>query len=108
MKFINKWYLIIWVILLIVSFFFGFLYSSVCWDGIKIDQEILMQKCNVTIQEYQEQMKTNTSFCPEGRQAYTAVGGCRPRWPTILVLVIFTSVIYNIIYAIVYFINKRK
>ena len=108
MKFINKWYFIIWIIVIVVSFFFASSFATLCWDGLDINEEKLMQDCKVTPEEYWQQMEINNSFCPEGQESFRPIGGCGPDWGIVGVFVIFTSIIYNILYAVVYFILRKR
>lgn len=108
MKFINKWYFIIWFIVLIFFFFFTSSITTLCWDGIDIDEELLMQNCGVTSEQYWQKIEEDNSFCPSASEAVRSVGGCGPDWILVGAFLIFVSVIYNTLYTVVYFIARKK
>ena len=108
MRFINKWYIILWVIIILASVFFSYSSAVICRDGEEFDEEKLMQDCNITPEEYIQQLGINNSFCPEGRQSVRYVGGCGPDWEMVRLFMIVPSLIYNLIYVVVYLILRKK
>ena len=108
MNFFNKWYIIIWIVILIVlSYFFIIPLTLICSDPY-IDERKLIEKCNVTYQEYIQQIAINNSFCPEADEFNIVVKSqCDLDLIFFSLFIIFTSVIYNIIYAVFYFIIKK-
>ncbi len=78
MRFINKWYFIIWILIIVVSFFFASSFATLCVE-LTVDSE--------------------------GRML---TGGCGPDWGIVGLFIIRTSIIYNIFYAAVYLILRKK
>jgi len=105
MKFINTWYILVWIVLLLISIIYA---PVTCYDDFVIDETILKQNCGVTREEYIQQINLNESFCPEGEKAYRMTGGCKPNLISIIYVITLMSIIYNIIYTLIYFILRRK
>lgn len=109
MKFINKWYYIIWVVIIMISYFISANAVVVCYDDFIADEEKLLEYCNTTEEGYWQQVEINNSFCPEGERAFSPSGGCYPdlHLGFVLIFIIFASTIYNIIYSILFLIIKK-
>lgn len=108
MKFINRWYIITWIIIILASVFFSYFFAVLCSEREEFDEERLMQDCKMTPEEYIQQLGINISFCPEGRQSVRNVGGCGPDWEMIRIFMILPSLVYNLIYAVVYLVLRKK
>ena len=108
MQFFNKWYLIILILVIAGVYYYASSSIILCWDGVGMDEEILMQNCGVTPQQYHQERRADPSFCPAGQKAMYPMGGCGPEWGAVALFVIGASVIYNSLYIVIYFILKKR
>ena len=110
MKFLNKWYIIIWALLIGGLFLSGIFYATECWDGITYDEAQLQASCGVTIAEYEEKRATDPDFCPQAVDAMQMIGGCDRvfMWMFALPTIVAVSIVYNILYGLVYVILIRR
>jgi hypothetical protein len=113
MKFINRWYFIAWIVAVVISLVYYLFVSSLaimCWDGLDINEEKLMKDCNVTPKEYGQQLQINSSFCPEGHESFSPIGGCGPSWSIVggFTVIVFYTIIYHIMYAVAYLILRKR
>jgi len=108
MKFFNKWYFIVGALFLLVAFFYSKSAATMCWDGLKVDEKLLMEKCGVTPDDYNERQNEDPDFCPEGQDAFQMIGGCGPDWTFVRNSVIFSVIAYNVVYIIVFFVCKKS
>jgi len=106
MKFINKKYLIILAIIIILSFFLVTQFAVVCWDTI-VNEEELMQVCGVTPEEYWQRIESNNSFCPEGFALFKQKGGCSLDWSIAVMFISLVLIIYNLVYSVVYLLSRK-
>ena len=60
MKFVNKWYIGIWILLLVASAVFAFMAmgSIACLQNVQYDEEKMMKECGVTVQAREIQRKS--------------------------------------------------
>ena len=107
MMFINKKYLIILAIIIVISFFLATQFAVVCWDT-SVNKEELMQVCGVTPEEYWQKFESNSSFCPEGLALFKQKGGCSLDWGIVIMFLLFVLIIYNLIYSVIYFVSRKN
>jgi hypothetical protein len=112
MNFVNKWYIIILVIILFLSTPLTLqILQSGCTPAFTIDEKKLMESCNVTIGQYIERINANNSFCPEGDSAKIVFIDCGPSSDQVITFLISELVIimiYNLLYTSIYLIFLRK
>src|SRR4030042_5066149 len=66
LRFANRWYFAVWAVLAIITFLLTYASSMRCWDGLKVDEEGLMEECGVTFDEFNQEIEANESFCAGG------------------------------------------
>jgi hypothetical protein len=90
-----KRYLLLWALVLIGSYWLGYNSTYMCWDGLEVDEELLMELCGVTEEEY---WTMDVEACPRSIEAVTMIGGCEPDWSTVIGLMVGVSVLYHLIF----------
>lgn len=98
----------IWIFVIVVVIAYGHPFISHCWDGLDVNEEQLMQDCNVTFEQYWEEVQSNADFCPDAWESLTPVGECVTDWRIAVLYLVVASAIYNAIYAGVYLLRRKK
>ena len=95
--------ILIWVIL--ASLTFAITYSRAkneavyCWDGLKIDEPLLMELCGITKEEYYSGDFVDED-CPEAWDAITMVGDCETDWPVVRSIITRVMIIFFAVSAV--------
>jgi hypothetical protein len=107
--------ILIWLILTVLVLAFTIRNASqdavICWDGIEVDEPLLMELCGITEEEY-----FGSDFipedCPEAWDAIRMVGGCETDWPSAISLTVMVMIVYFVISGVGFFIlwlvRRRK
>ncbi|MGY4884361.1 MAG: hypothetical protein ACP5NZ_02155 [Nanobdellota archaeon] len=107
-QFLNRWYFAVWVVIIISTLLISYAFSMRCTDGVKINADGIMRACGVSVDEFYRLTDINDSFCMDGWTYVRAVGECGPDIKIMLISALATSVVYNLAYAIYYFISRKK
>jgi len=109
MKFLNKWYAVGWVAIIMALLVLNIAMGSVSGAG-ACQEEMTMRFCNVTVEKYIEIVSVNESFCPEGGHAFApAVCGSDVVDDTGYILFFLVSLVaYNLMYVLWFFLRGRK
>lgn len=79
--------LIVWIgvgVLLVAGVvYWGTQTMIVCWDGIEVNEELLIEQCGITEDDYYSGDFMESGGCPEESGAIQYVGGCDPDWTLI-------------------------
>lgn len=106
MKYFSWWYFIFFLVYLFLSSFIFFAFFFDCGEAayMHINENYLLDNCNVTLNEYMHISVENRTFC-EG--AVTIMGSCNPNhWITFWCY--FVGVIlYNLVYYGVYYYKNK-
>lgn len=82
----NKRLLVVWllvgVLLVAGVVYWGSQNIILCWDGVEIDEEMLMDRCGMTQADFFD-ADWDLTDCPEGEEAIRYVGSCDPEWGSI-------------------------
>jgi len=109
-KMLWRW-LIIGVLILIVVFVFSAYMLSYYWTGIDIDEDLLMELCGITREEYLSE-EFNPDDCPESELAISIVGGISVVWIGVAIFTLSALIIYlavsGAIFLIVRFVKNRQ
>ncbi|MBN1231407.1 MAG: hypothetical protein JXA19_06070 [Anaerolineales bacterium] len=71
-----------------------------CWDGILVDEDLLVTLCGINEEEFWE---SGLGECKEGVNAITAHGGCEPDWPSIGVMTSSIILGFTLVFWIITF-----
>lgn len=108
MKIFNKYYFILLVIFMLIPTFY--IISSFSGDCVElvINEEQLMNYCDVSVKEYYSKLKKDSSFCPEGKKAFNYKKvNCAPSIVGIMIITLGSWIIYTIAYWSIYLIIKK-
>lgn len=72
----------IFVVFVLGVVWYGAANIILCWDGIEVDETLLMEKCGITREEYFASPDIHET-CPEALDAVYMVGGCETDWPSV-------------------------
>ncbi len=101
----RKVFLIIFLIGLVIvaggSFLGGRENITICWDGLKVDEPLLMELCGMTKEDYYSG-NFNPEDCPEAEQAVSMTGGCETDWPMVWLMVGSLTAIYLLISGVLF------
>lgn len=73
---------VVYLVLLLGVIVWGSQTAIICWDGLDVDEDMLMELCGITREDYFSE-DFNYEDCPEAENAVTMIGGCEPDWLTI-------------------------
>jgi len=93
MKYFNRWYQWIWVILLIITFIY---FGTQAID------------CSKHISEKQINSYCERNFCGEGANAINPMKLCQSQYAELFYGLFFISIAFNLLYVIFYYIKERK
>jgi hypothetical protein len=100
MSYFNKWYFIVLILVIVGTFIYGYNNFYYLWDGTEMDEEILMEECGVTLEEYWERVEDDRDFCPNADKAEMPTGGMEVDWLAVALGVGVGIVVYNGLYFI--------
>ena len=100
-----KRYLLLWALVLIGSYWLGYNATYMCWDGLEVDEELLMELCGVTKEEY---WTMDVEECPRSVEAVTMIGGCEPDLPTVIGWMVGASVLYHLIFLGIVWLRRLR
>lgn len=103
-----KRFIIIWLFIIAITSLWAKSQMVMYWDGFEYDEEILLEKCNVTPEEYIQRLDEDENFCPAGEEAIVQIGGMEYDWLSIFITIGIVSVIYNSLYFVYVFLFKRR
>ena len=89
-------WIIVYVLLLAVVVLWGSQSIQYCWDGIEIDEALLMEYCGITEEDYLSP-DYNPEDCPEAEDAFVMVGGCETDWSSVLMVSVIFSAAFFIV-----------
>jgi hypothetical protein len=107
--------ILVWVILTVLVLAFTIRTASqdavICWDGIEVDEPLLIELCGITEEEY-----LSGDFvpedCPEAWDAIRMVGGCETDWPSAIMLTAMVMIVYfgisGVGFLIFWLVQRRK
>lgn len=81
-----------------------------CWDGFEVDEDLMMDLCGITGDEYFS-LDFKYEDCPRAEEAVYMVGSCEPMWFLIWGLAGGFLVVYLVLSAIgygIWVLRKRK
>lgn len=106
--------ILIWLAVLVVLLAAIIIWGSqsviICWDGFEVDEDLLMDLCGITAQEYYS-LDFKYKDCPRADEAVYMVGSCDPDWFSILGIAWGFVIAYLIFSAIgygIWVLRKRK
>ena len=103
-KFFNKYYLLILLIVILFSFIYSVNNFSVCKGVIELNEELLREECDVTIDEYYAILTIDRDFCPEVQE----FEGTECNYRLIILFILSILVIYNMLYIVIFLILQQK
>jgi len=71
------------------------------WDGFDVDEEMLMDLCGITREEYFSP-DFDPASCPEAVQAEYMIGGREILWPVVIISAMAVLLVYTIVSGIIY------
>ncbi len=95
------WWLGFFVLLMIAVAWHGSQNAIVCWDGIEVDQALLMESCGITQEEYFENYAL-LDECPAGYNAIQPIGGCETDWTAVWGMLLGTAIGFMMSSGMVY------
>ncbi len=101
----KKGFFWVWLVVLILAlagiFIWGMDAFTMCWDGLEVDEPLLMDLCGITREQYFS-AEFNPEDCPESEQAVYMVGGCEPQYDTVIFAMVGFALSYLILSGIIY------
>jgi len=98
--------LLIWflagVLLIAGSMYWGSRNIIVCWDGIEVNEPLLIEQCGITQQEYFSGEFLGSDSCAEESGAIQYVGSCDPDWTLITVQTAGIGLAYLVLSALLF------
>jgi hypothetical protein len=80
----NLW-LAVFLVILVGIVLWGRSAFIVCWDGLEVDEPLLLELCGITKDEYFSS-DFDLASCPEAEQALSMVGGCDTDWGLVMMI----------------------
>lgn len=106
----KKSRLVVWavagVVIVLGTILWGVRNIIVCWDGIEVDEPLLIEQCGMTEEEYYSSDLMGAGGCPEESGAVKFVGSCDPEWISISILAAGVAISYLALSAL--FVGIRK
>jgi hypothetical protein len=72
---------------------------EICWDGLEVDEPLLLELCGITEDEYFSSEFDPVS-CPEAEQAVYMVGGCDTDWSAVITVTAWVGGAYLLLSGI--------
>lgn len=110
----KNWVLAGWIVLGLLVAWVAFTLSqesfTICWDGLEVDEDQLMEMCGITKADYLSG-NYDQEACPNADDAAHMVGGCEPDMPavwaatgvSVLGYVLFSGVVLVIVRLLQWF-----
>jgi hypothetical protein len=106
----KKFRLVVWglvgLLLVLAAILWGVRNIIVCWDGIEVNEPLLIEQCGITAEEYYSGDLVGAAGCPEESGAVQFVGSCDPEWGIIAVIAVGVALVYIFLSAL--FVGVRK
>lgn len=99
-------WIVVGVLLVAGTVFWGMQNIILCWDGIDVDEPLLIEQCGITEEEFYSSDLMGAGGCPEESGAVKFVGSCDPEWISISILAAGVALSYLALSAL--FIGIRK
>ncbi len=97
-------YLILLLILLALTFWLSYDASTICWDGIDVDETLLLELCGINEEAYWEM---DPADCPQSIEAVIMIGGCEPDYTVIATAMVLVALLYSILFLGLAWIRRR-
>jgi hypothetical protein len=95
----------IFVVVVLAMVWYGTTNFIICWDGIEIDEPLLMENCGITEEEYFASENIYET-CPEAFEAVSMVGGCETDWSSVISTIGLVAVVYLLISGVGYGVQR--
>ena len=96
----KKLGLVVWiglgVLVVLGAFYWGTQNIIVCWDGIEVNEDLLVEQCGITEEEYFSGDFMESGGCPVESGAVQYVGSCDPDWALVTGLCVGVALVYLI------------
>jgi hypothetical protein len=103
-NFFNKYYFLTLILIMLLSFIYLANNLVACTEFIELNEELLRDECDVTIDEYYAILTIDEEFCPEAQE----FEGTECNYQVIIFFILTIFVIYNMMYIILFMILKQK
>jgi hypothetical protein len=99
-KWVLGWF-VVFVLFVAAVFWWAAQSFIICWDGIEVDEPLLMDLCGITEEEYFS-LDFKYADCPEAEQAVYMIGGCETDWPSVFPVVAGLAFAFLLISVVLY------
>ena len=98
-------YSVLLIILLAATHWASYNATYMCWDGLEVDEALLMELCGVTEQAYWEM---DPADCPQSIEAIEMIGGCEPDYATVVSSMVVVGALYSLIFLGIVWVRRRR
>ena len=98
-------YFLLLVILLGATYWASHSATYMCWDGLEVDEALLMELCGVTEQAYWEM---DPADCPRSIEAIKMIGGCEPDYASIVTWMAVVAALYSLVFLGIVWLRHRR
>jgi hypothetical protein len=98
-------FLVLLVILLALTHRAAHSATHLCWDGVEVDESLLMELCGITETEYYEM---DPADCPQSVEAVTMIGGCEPDYAVITISMMLVAFVYSLLFLGIVWIRHQR
>jgi hypothetical protein len=102
--------LLVWAVvgllLVLGTILWGVRNIIVCWDGIEVNEPLLLEQCGITAEEYYSGDMVGAGGCPEDSGAVQFVGSCDPEWTMISGMALGVALVYLVLSGL--YVGVRK
>lgn len=99
-------WVLVGVLLLAGTVWWGSQNLILCWDGIEVDEQLLLEECGMTEDDYFSSDLIGAGGCPEESGAIMYVGSCDPEWTMIGGLALGVALVYLLFSGLVVGVRK--
>lgn len=105
----KKWILSGWVLLgglvILAAFILSRESFTLCWDGLEVDSDMLMEMCGITEAEYYSG-NYDSEACPNAEDAVRMIGECEPDMPAVWAATAVTALVYGLVSGAVWMVVR--